>query len=324
MKQGQKNSRVVDLRKASPLVKKNSATARLRNGTAQKVTPQKKKKMPLKQRRAYRKRALLYGVSVVMVCAAVGLSMLTFHPSITIQSVVVEGAQTLSAQQIQTAALQALRGEENPFFSRATVMTADLSAVEDELREAFPKIKTVTVSRYGITTIRVALFERIPYATWCSTQETPTCFLLDEDGHAFEIIDGVKLKPALRGGMKENPLAVGSPVLPHVFHQLRSFLEAFREKDMPVAAATISDDGLDARLSFESGPDVVIVFHDDAQSVARLIDTARQTDSFKEKFEHLEYIDARFGNRLYYKSKSVEGVLPDTQSATENQVETQQ
>jgi hypothetical protein len=107
--------------------------------------------------------------------------------------------------------------------------------------------------------------------------------------------------------------SIGAYVLPGIFNRLRGFVVAFRDIEMQSDAISISDDGVDMRMSFENNPDIIVLLDDDPVRVAQTIHTARTAAPVKEKYAGLEYIDARFGNRLYYKSKQ-ESTSTDTTS----------
>lgn len=281
------------------------------------ATQRKKRRMPLKQRRAYKRRGVLYAAGITMVLAAAGLSALTFHPSVAISSVIVEGTRQISPVQIETATLQALVAHEGMFYSRNTVITADLSGVADRLRKDFPRIEDVSVRRYGMNTIKVSLTERIPFATWCDAAGEGACYHVDETGFIFEVASETHVSPSLRGGVTQGE-SMGEYVLPGLFNRLRGFIVAFREIDMDSNAISISDDGVDVRMSFAENPDVIVLLDDDPARVAQTINTARSAAPVKEKYSNLEYIDARFGNRLYYKSRSATANEQDTAAALED------
>ncbi len=286
-----------------------------RSAPAKEPIAKKKKKMPLRARRAYKRRGMMYGICALLVLAGAGLSALTFHPSVAITSVVVEGAQHLSANQIQTATLQALLSHEGVLYSKNTVLTADLKLVASELKASFPRIESVNVRRYGINTVKVSLRERVPFATWCDIADEGQCYHVDATGYIFEPVWGEKVSPALRGGVGQgDPLR--SYVVKDSFQAVHAFVEAFRSIGMKSEQISISDDTVDARISFEQDPDVIVLLDDEPVRVARTIDAARNAASIKEKYASLEYIDARFGNRLYYKSKSEESVTDSSGEAS--------
>ena len=284
----------------------------------QKETPAQKKKRrtSLRQRRAYKKRGLLYAMCAGMVLAAAGMSALTFHSSVSISAVVVEGTRQISAAQIESATLRALLADEGMFYSRNTILTAHLRAVAERVKTEFPKIQDITIQRYGMNTVKVIVTERIPFATWCDATGEGICYHLDEGGYVFEEVSGARIDPTLRGGVPTGQ-GLGAHVLPGAFNRLRGFIEAFRGIGMNSSEISISDDGVDMRMSFRDNPDVIVLLDDNPDRVVQTINAARSAAPVKEKYGQLEYIDARFGNRLYYKSRS-------TSDATEEAEQTEQ
>ncbi len=294
----------------------------LNRSAPSKEVPQgkRKRKLPLRERRAYRRRGLMYAVTALLVLLCAGVSALTFHPSVAITSVVVEGTQQLSAAQIQTATLRALLKEEGSLYSRNTILTADLSDVAAQLRDELPRIETVAVRRYGINTVKVIVTERAPFVTWCDATGSGTCYHVDATGLIFEPAEGSETKPILRGGVSA-PEPLRARVLPGTFHRLRDLIQAFTDIGMESTAVSISDDAVDVRLSFASDPDVIALLDDEPTTVAKTINAARNAAVLKEKYGGLDYIDARFGNRLYYKSRTEPDEEPQLESAEPETVE---
>ncbi len=249
-----------------------------------------------------------------MVLGAAGLSALTFHSSVSISAVVVEGTRQISAAQIESATLRALLADEGIFYSRNTILTAHLGQVAERVQKEFPQIEEITIQRYGMNTVKVVVQERVAYATWCDASGSGTCYHIDATGYIFEVAAGARIDPALRGGVPAGQ-ALGTQVLPGTFHRLKGFVDAFRSIDMLSSAISISDDGVDMRISFANNPDIIVLLDDDPIRVAQTINTARSAAPVKEKYGQLEYIDARFGNRLYYKSKSATATESDTAAA---------
>jgi hypothetical protein len=94
------------------------------------------------------------------------------------------------------------------------------------------------------------------------------------------------------------------------FHKLVSFKEIVENMKLDPVAISVEENGdvkvlLSSRNSSETGPEIILKIDSDFQKVAENLQTALGTEplhtNFKNKYSSLEYIDLRFGNKVYYR-----------------------
>jgi cell division septal protein FtsQ len=224
---------------------------------------------------------------------------------VTIAAVRVEGVHTIIPSQIETAVFRSLHQKENTFFSRSTIATAHMGGIEAFLLNEFPQIKTVQVRRYGMTTLRVDVVERTQFALWCS--ESEICFSVDENGMLYESAERQNSDSIIiSGGLHAADGALREKILGDRFSELTALIAAFTAYDLGAERVHISSDMSDATFTFPDTPDVIVLLRDVPTTVARIVATALRDSSMKGKLQGLEYVDARYGARVYYKKRNEE------------------
>jgi cell division septal protein FtsQ len=158
-------------------------------------------------------------------------------------------------------------------------------------------------------TLAVKVVERLPVALWCGLDPgSPgsSCFLLDKEGVVFApavIYSGdayQKYYGAVTGGSLPQQYISGSQ-----FRSLSDMVEALQKKQgIRIQTISVSKDG-DARLQFENGFTLVITMSANNGDVFERFELALLADPFTtHALSQFEYLDLRFGDKLYYKLKT--------------------
>lgn len=256
-----------------------------------------------KQRMFFAKLALL----VFLVGATIfGFAYLARLDSFQIRDVIVQGAEVVDTGEITAAIEKYLSGTYLFLFPKANIFLYPRGHLEATVLESFMRLKTAEVSFQNLHTIKLSVTERSPEALWCGENRlggdaTPACYFLDREGYIYTeapvFIGSVYLR-------FYGPLAQGDPLgqvfLPaESFANLMKFLKVVAEKGFsPVELAL-----LDTDVELFLGDGTKILF-DRAHDLSRVLDnllSALSAQEFKDRKNlNLEYIDLRFGNKVYY------------------------
>lgn len=270
--------------------------------------PERGGKQPsLRARR--RRRKVLLATAFIAACAAIlyGISFVSYLPEVTIQNVEIAGAKDVSPEALETFVLSKLTGSKYRFLSSANIFLYPQSEIERSLIENFPRVKSAKVARESLlsTTLRVAVEEREAFARWCSGED---CYLVGDNGFIFAPVGlnaEIKTAYVFRGAIDLAKSPVGQEYAPAHFSELLSLLErmeqaAFRIKDIAV------ENDQDFSLFLTRGYEVRASFGTDPSTLTKNLDLVLSSDPLRGKEAELEYIDLRFGNRVYFKMKGVQ------------------
>lgn len=184
-------------------------------------------------------------------------------------------------------------------FSRKNIFLYPKSAIESGLSEEFPRIKEVTVARESLlaSALLVTVEERKPYATWCAS----SCYVFDVRGFIFaEKTETPEKQYVFYGGLIAGEDVIGQTLLEGRLADVIAFLDSLATAGYEPQGFTI-DSEKDFTVSLAKEQKILASFEMPASDILRNLTTALEAEGLKEKFESLEYIDLRFGNRVYYK-----------------------
>lgn len=246
-------------------------------------------------------------VLILGMCA--GFVYLMHRPEITIATLIVSGANVVDEAEIKGIVREVIGGAYLWLFPKSNALLYPKHAVETALTRNLLRIKEAEARRDGFTGLAILVEEREPHALWCGENRlegaVPACFFIDETGFIYapapDFTDDVYFRyygPLV----KSDPL--GQFYLPE---------EEYRR--LSLFFASLEDYGVEAReLAIRDNTDYEFYLEDDIQVLfARQQDLSRvlenllavvDSEDFKaqDRFS-IDYIDLRFGNKVYYKLK---------------------
>ena len=249
------------------------------------------------------KRQLFFGGSTLILLGVCmyGVWWGTAQDAVHIHEVEVSGGSTVSHDRIKEAVWNTLRGRHYLLVDRSFQYLYPEVAVREAV-ESVPRVHDVSVVRDG-DKLQVSFGEYEPYALWCDTSDDETCVFLTKEGFGFDEA------PRLTGGVfvryiTETASSTSNTQALSATEMLRgsTFIYALQQEfGFDVTSVTYTADGdevyLLARGSriLRTGEDPI----DDSLEKLRTIFGSEQ-------FVHLittpfEYIDVRFGNRVFVK-----------------------
>ena len=267
---------------------------------------------PIRVRRR-KLRAVVAFMFILLIAGAVyGVHWLSYLPRFTVQAIQVQGTEQLDPALIQSYVGSVIDDGSYHFLSRSNIFLYPKVVIEKGIVESFPRVKTATVSRDGMfgQNVTVAIVERAPLAQWCTSTAQSDCYAMDDQGYIFSTAasstDTVRFaQPYLfTGGIATDTTSViGQTFAPgHVPGILALLHLLIQNDDLTPVSVDVQDDQ-DFSIMFSQGFLLKASYGEDANALARNIQLVLGSDVLKGQQENLEYIDLRFGNRVYYKLK---------------------
>lgn len=286
----------------------------------------------LARRRKRRRTILLIAFSLVPLILIGLLAYLLRLPSVSIQTVTVEGASAIAPSDIQNRVFQKLTGSYYLLIPRRNIFFYPKTDIENFLRLELPRLKEVHVDRTNTTTLNIQVTEKGPYALWCAdttsvststlndssslaaASSTPTpgvstdnCFYMDDTGFIFSSAPNFSGQEYVRwsGGLTVGVPPVGQTFLsPERFHNLQLLLNALSHADLPLVSVNLNSDGY-LEGQFPGG--ATLRFHDETglDTLVENLKTLAKSAVFKgagiATNSAIQYIDMRVPDKAFYK-----------------------
>ncbi len=280
-----------------------------------------KKRSLLQSSGAAKKRRIKFWVKYVVIFVlfvglVVSLSLLSRALFWKITTIKIEGNQAVSSTDIETKVREMIEGNYAHLFSKSNVFLYPKKEIEHTLLTQFKRLKSVALDFQDFNTIDVSLVELQPYATWCTSTTTENttqfgsdCYLMDETGYIFSPAPTFSSNVYVQYyGLATATDPVGVRYVDqNKFAAVQDFLKSLTKLQLEPSRVLMKDDG-ELDVYIEKGAKIIIEQDEDLMKKYHNLDVLLHDDSAitstKDFLDSLDYIDLRFGNKLFYKLKS--------------------
>jgi len=260
------------------------------------------------RRRKARARAFFFALAFV-IAVLVGLGYLMRIDALQISAVTVSGTKLIDSGQAQQVALSALQGDYFRIIPKTNVFFVSEKNMNDRLAAQFPEFDSAKISRTDFKTMSVAIVEKYPIALWCgdvpAAPAPKGCLFLDRNGVAFSSAPDFSSSIYLQYFGKLSSDALPAGYLPAAdFSRIAKFA-ALVAPTFPATKLLATADG-DYQLLTATGTALLVSKGEDFDSLASSLKLFLDNPSLaaaQDNPDAFEYIDLRFGSKVYYKMR---------------------
>lgn len=235
-------------------------------------------------------------VCVILTYGAV--SYISQQSYVQLRSITISGMQLVKRDAIGSLVSKIVHKNRWGTISGYTLVSFPGDEVRKAIYLTYPEVKTVTIDRSFFTnTASVTITEYDIYARWC-TPQSADCYYMTRDGYLFSPAQAI---PGLITWYSEPPQsALRANVGGEYIRNAVALVESMRAY-MPLTFVNI----LSAReLELHTDTYYVLVRIDTSpEDTSRRLVTALNSKPIQAALPTLEYIDARFGTRMFYKER---------------------
>lgn len=273
-----------------------------------------------RRRRAVLNKILISFLGFFAILAS--LIYISNRPSLNISEINIVGNKVLDVQTLKNTVQKQLTGKYLWFFSKTNILLYPESKIKSELKNKFKRIQDVNLSVKDNQVLMVSLNEREAKYTWCGqivdfAANQDKCYFLDQNGYIFDeapyFSGEVYFKFYGMVGLDDSGTPLGSYFSKENFTKLILFKDTLINMGLkPFMLSTMDNGDVELYLSTQTTkstyPKIIFNINADLQNVAENLQAALTTEplqsKFKNKYSSLEYIDLRFGNKVYDKFSS--------------------
>ncbi len=266
-----------------------------------------------------RRREFENKILVCLLAVAILLGFLSYFshlPILNISLVQASGNSVVSTKAIQDVVNKEISGNYWRLFPRTNIFIYPENKIKAELAKDFPRLETINLSIKKNKILTISVTERAPKYAWCNGTDPEKCYFMDDNGYIFDsapffsgqIYFKFYGKTDMTGDSPK-----GSTFAPGLFTKLIQLKDTLAGMNLKPVSLNFKDTG-DIEMNLSPGttagatnPKIVLSKDEDFQNIVENLDSALSTEpllsNFKNKYSTLEYIDLRYGNKVYYKFK---------------------
>jgi hypothetical protein len=254
----------------------------------------------------------LFGIVVFFIL----LVFLSHLKNLNISNIEISGNQVTDTNAIKGVIEQETAGKYLWLFPKTNIFLYPENSIKNILQNKFKRLQNINLSIKNNKTLDVSLSERTAKYLWCGNTppSTPTsapdCYFMDDNGYIFDQAPYFSGEVYFKFYGLNNDNPSGSYYSQQNFQQLVSFKDMLVNFGLKPASIYVTNDGnvdvfLSGLNSSTTGPEIEFSINSDFQNVAENLEAALTTEplqtEFKTKYSTLQYIDLRFGNKVYFK-----------------------
>lgn len=271
-------------------------------------------------RKRRHKARLIFLLVLLIILVVAGIFTLRWR-RVQIIDIEVKGNDTVLAQEIISTIKPLITGHYAFVVPKASIFLYPRASIEQVLLRKFGYLGKVDMKIKRFRVLEISVTERTAEYVWCQSETEKSCFLADKNGFIFSPIN---LKTASSSLFKITGLGDGGiwkvysyPVGENNFNQIQDFLATipgvvqarFKNKlEVKGVELASAEDLIFKVITKNNGSvyewDLLVNRRSGLSVVTKHLEAVFSSASFKNelnKQEQLEYVDFRFGQKVFYK-----------------------
>lgn len=250
---------------------------------------------------------LVFLLAVILLVA--GAIFALRYPTWQLAEINVSGARSLSVEEIKSLILQETSGNYAFIIPKTSILLLGEGSIASKLQEKFLKIREINLARELPDKLEVNIVERDFWVILCNDKFTPDnsedveCVFLDKDGYAFDYAPDSSGSLVVKIKTDFPSLSLGKNIIEEKFAFYLSDLAEKIESGIgsKVIAYEISSlvNG-EFRIILNDGFLLILPRGGEQTNIVKVLKTVLE-EEIKERRESIDYIDLRFGNKVFYK-----------------------
>lgn len=266
---------------------------------------------PSRKRAAWSKKKTICVALAIFILILSSATIYVFRlPQWQITTIAVSGTESLKEEEVRGMLEAALDGMYYLLLPKRSILLADVKALQDFLKNKILKIETADIMKEFPHTLHVAIRERRLWGIFCNdilpeTADNAQCAYVDTGGFIYEEAPRATGPLIVKIRSDGERPEIGKTAIPREkAERIQEIVRLFSERLAIETAGfeLLSKIPREVRLVSREGFKIYFDYTESPEELTKILHTIL-VEKIKEKRSTLDYIDARFGNKVFYKLK---------------------
>lgn len=259
----------------------------------------------LRKKKQRKKQILIWSFVFLFILLLVGIVYLLNLPKFQINQIEIQGTHLVEQEQIEQKVNTQLSQKILGIIPNSNVFIFSKTHLYNELIQN-QAIREVDVYKKLFNTLYVVIEEHQKKTLYCENNTYQKCFFVNEEGLLYATVDTFIIpEQEIIIFIENKTKQIGDYISEqHVFKNLMQFIKSIDQVELRIKSIVLLEDGVIELITREDSKIIMSVFDDFEKNFINLIALFEQEIFSKEKVREIEYIDIRFGNKLFYKNRT--------------------
>ena len=254
----------------------------------------------IKRKRKLLRLKLIYSFLIVIfgILFLASVSQLYF---LNIKKVAFFGNEIVSNEKLLGIVKEKTMGKYYWLFSKKNIFIYPKEEIRIQILNEFPRVKNVDFN-LGLEELNILIEERQPFALWCDVEnKSEECFLIDDESYIFATSSFENNYFKYYKKLDVNNLLKERVFEVEKFEDIKSFIGFVEGLNLNPYKLIVSES--QNEIYFGDGSRIIFDNNQDIKEVINNLQSVLNMEEFEDikNFKKLEYIDLRFGNKVFYK-----------------------
>lgn len=263
----------------------------------------RKRKLRVKKRKPFFKKKSFWISILIIVFLSLLFYLIIFSSFFQIKEITILGNQKVNSQLIKNF-LESKLEKKVFLWKTKSIFLIDRADFEKEIEKNNPQIESIHIEKKFPHSLIVEIKERKPVAVFCQKEN---CFFLDKNGVIFKKTSDKGDLLLIEDNNNESNLNLGKEIIPP-----ETVLKILKikngTKDIKLSSLLMKEPH---KFIFKTkeGPEIYFDFQGDLNQQIFNLEIFLREKIKPEDLKIIDYIDVRFGNRVFWKEKSIDNKI---------------
>ncbi|MEY4440899.1 MAG: hypothetical protein RLY49_525 [Candidatus Parcubacteria bacterium] len=259
----------------------------------------------LRKKKKKVKKIKIYLWAIFSFLCIVGFLYVLTIPAFQIQEVKVTGTMFVDKSEIEQKTNTLLDRKFLGFIPNRNIFLFSKHELEELLKQN-PAIISAKIRKDFFHILTIDVKEHEKEMIYCTTLEKTECFYLNKDGFVYAPVKGfiIPEQEIIIYNEKEVKKLQDTFIQKEVYVDISLFVKNLARQEIKIKEVYIKADSTVEFVSWENTRFITSIFDEYKKDFANLIALFEKQAITKEQLQNIEYIDLRFGNKVFYKNKT--------------------
>ncbi|MFA5750743.1 MAG: hypothetical protein WCX79_01460 [Candidatus Paceibacterota bacterium] len=277
----------------------------------------KLKKAKLRKKEVLGKRIIL--ILIIFVFCLIALVFVSRSEKLSINSIEITGINPIDGEILKNKVKDILSEKYLLLFPKRSIIFLPRKNIIEKVKSEYLIYKDIDINLDGLNTLKINITERYAQYLWCGnnfilSQEKKTCYFMDEEGYIYSsapYFSGDVYFKFFGGISSDYESPIGHTFLKEKIKEIDKFRKMLKSININPVSLFVKEDGdmefylLSLSSSIQLPPRIIFNIDSGYEKLTENLEIVFGSEQFLNEYENsqkeLEYIDLRFGNKVYYR-----------------------